>query len=58
MTTQRTIELMETELRCIRRANTCDRDCGKCDLVQKDYELTEAYNKVLQILREVARNEQ
>ena len=38
-------ELMEIERQCIERNmfNMCDRDCGKCDLVQKDTDLIEAF---------------
>ena len=42
--------LMEIETKCIKRANTCNRDCANCDLVQKDEDLLEAYGYVLRIL--------
>lgn len=38
-------ELMNVELECVRRASwgLCDRKCEKCNLVQKDSDLIEAY---------------
>jgi len=37
--------LMDIELKCVRRnsTHTCNRECDKCDLVQKDTDLIEAY---------------
>ena len=32
---KRARELMLIETMCIRKANTCDRDCKNCELVQK-----------------------
>lgn len=42
---KRAYELMDIELQCIRRniVKSCDRDCGKCDLVQRDEDLIEAF---------------
>lgn len=34
MNKERAKELLETELKCITRVDACNRDCGKCDLVQ------------------------
>lgn len=41
----RAYELMDIELQCVRRNSTgqCNRECDKCDLVQKDTDLIEAY---------------
>lgn len=37
-------DLMEIELQCVQRnVLGCDRQCEKCDLVQKDTDLIEAY---------------
>lgn len=47
MEIKRAIELMEIEQKCIKRANTCNRDCTKCDLVQKDTDLLEAYELII-----------
>ena len=49
MTTQRTIELLEIERECICRNidKKCDRDCGRCDLVQKDKDLIELYDGLI-----------
>ena len=45
MKPQRALELMDIELSCINRniEKTCDRHCDKCDLVQEDRDLIEAY---------------
>lgn len=43
MTNERAIELMKIEMQCINRAETCDRDCAKCELVQDTDELRKAY---------------
>lgn len=44
MDLKRAAELMNIEKQCVKRASTCDRDCAKCDLVQEDSELIEAYS--------------
>lgn len=49
MTLERVRELMTIEQECVKRANTCGRDCAKCDLVQDDKDLIEAYD-VIQIV--------
>ena len=41
------IEILKNELKCIDRANHCDRDCGNCDLVLEDTELIEAYERAI-----------
>lgn len=46
MTIQRARELMTIERECVKQANTCGRDCAKCDLVQDDKELLDAYETV------------
>lgn len=42
---QKAHEIMDIELQCVRRniCKICDRNCGECDLVQKDTDLIEAY---------------
>ena len=49
----RIIELMRIERECVSR--DCDRECGKCDLVQDRSELIAAYDiviKTMTILRD------
>lgn len=46
------IETIENEKRCIMRADACDRDCANCDLVMPAEEILEAYDFVLDVLRE------
>lgn len=54
MTIERMIELLEIERSCIMRniRGECDRNCGDCDLVQKDTDLGEMYTSVIGILKE------
>ena len=53
MTIGRMIELLEIEHECMLRASheDCDRQCGKCDLVQDDDELHEMYTDVIGIMK-------
>ena len=46
MTIERVRELMTIERECVKQANTCGRDCAKCDLVQEDKDLLMAYEIV------------
>ena len=50
MNKERAKELLETELKCITRVDTCNRDCGKCDLVQDTDELKAMYKWVIKRL--------
>lgn len=50
MTTDRAIELLNIERECV--GHECDRDCGKCDLVQNADELIEMYDFVIEELKE------
>ena len=52
MTHDRAIELLKIERECINRNNqsfgeNCDRNCGKCDLVQNTEELLNMYDYVI-----------
>ena len=51
MTTERAIELLEIEKECVKRGNTCGRDCANCELVQEDIELIEMYKFVIRSLQ-------
>ena len=46
------VQLMRTELACVKRAATCGRQCAACDLVQDDKELIEAYKRVIDTLQD------
>ena len=50
MTNERILELLKIERRCIQRNcdNICNRDCGRCDLVQKDEDLMELYDSLIE----------
>lgn len=47
------IELLKIERVCVRRADVCDRECGKCSLVQDTDELLEMYDSVCDWLEEL-----
>lgn len=51
MTNDRMIELLKIERECVRRnsRNECNRDCGRCSLVQQDNELEEFYTKLISV---------
>ncbi len=57
MTTNRAIEIIETEKECVERAGmsvpnkSCERDCWHCDLLMADAEIIQAYDFVLEHLR-------
>lgn len=46
MTLERVRELMTIEKECVKRGNTCGRNCATCELVQKDEDLLAAYDIV------------
>ena len=50
MTVERAVELMQIEQECIRRSRACDRDCARCELVQDEAELLEAYQMAVAAL--------
>lgn len=54
MKRERIIELLEIEHECMLRGsrNECDRQCEKCELVQKDSDLNEMYIEAINIVKE------
>ncbi len=46
------VKLMKIELACVKRGNSCDRKCAKCDLVQEDKTLIAAYEAVIRALED------
>ena len=55
---QEVIALIKIERECVNRNNqpfgmTCDRECGKCDLLQNADDLIEMYNDILEWLEEL-----
>ena len=46
------VKLMKIELACVKRGNSCDRKCAKCDLVQEDKTLIAAYEAVIGALED------
>ena len=45
------IKIIENERKCVYRANICDRHCNTCDLVMKDTDIIEAYDRAIYILK-------
>lgn len=61
---ERMLELLKIEQKCVKRGSgldenfegACNRDCANCDLVQKDADLLDMYEKVIRLVeREVER---
>ena len=50
MTIEEAIKLMKNEKACILKADTCDRDCSKCELVRKTEDLLSAYDLAIKSL--------
>lgn len=51
MTNIKAINILENEIKCVERANHCNRDCINCDLVLKDSEIINAYEKAIRSLK-------
>ena len=51
MTNIKAINILENEIKCVERANYCNRDCANCDLVLKDSEIIDAYEKAIHSLK-------
>lgn len=44
MTNERAVEIIQTEKKCVARANICDRDCANCHLVMPEEDILAAYD--------------
>ena len=51
MTNTKAISILENEIKCVERANRCDRNCANCDLVLEDFEILDAYEKAIHSLK-------
>ena len=51
MTNTEIIKILNNELECVKRANNCNRECEKCNLVLKDTEIIDAYNESIRALK-------
>ena len=47
MSKQEAINIIKNEMECVRRVNSCDRDCGKCDLVKPKEDVLDAYETAI-----------
>ena len=52
MTIDEAVTLMKNEEACIMKADICDRDCAKCELLRKTEDLLSAYNLAIQALEQ------
>ena len=50
MTIEEVIKIMKNEKAYILKADTCDRDCAKCELVRKTENLLSAYDMAIKSL--------
>lgn len=46
MDKQKAIEIIKTEMKCVNN-DTCDRDCGKCELVMLKEDILDAYKTAI-----------
>ena len=53
MSIDEAIDLLKIERICVRHADVCDRECGKCSLVQDTDKLLEMYDSVCDWLEEL-----
>lgn len=47
MTNERAVEIIQTEKKCVARANICDRDCANCHLMMPEEEILAAYDMAI-----------
>ena len=52
MTVEKAIELMENEKACIIKADTCDKNCAKCELLGDTKDLLSAHDMAIQTLKQ------
>lgn len=52
MMTDEAIALVKNKKACILKADTCDRDCSKCELVKKTEVLLSAYDAAIKTLEQ------
>lgn len=50
MTIEKAMNIIQTERTCVLRANICNRDCGKCELVMETLDIIEAYDIAIDAL--------
>ena len=55
MTRTEAMEIIQTERSCVLMASTCDRDCGRCELVRKTADIIEAFDVAIDALMEAPR---
>lgn len=53
MTYREVIEIIENELKCVKQADNCNRECKYCQLLRDTDDIIEAYEVALDILKGV-----
>lgn len=51
MTNEEVIDVIKTESECVRKAENCDRNCGKCSLVMPTENILEAYDVAIRSIK-------
>lgn len=54
MTLKTVIELLRNEAECVKSADACDRDCGKCSLVKPTKDILEMYETAINMLEKLS----
>lgn len=55
MTNTEVIKILENERECVYRAKYCNRHCNTCDLVMKDIDIIEAYDKAIHQINNISK---
>ena len=51
MKRSKTVEILQDEISCVKRACDCNRDCSKCDLVKDDKEIVDAFQTAIRSMK-------
>lgn len=52
MTRKEAIKILENEKKCVKRAEYCDRQCGKCELVKEDKIILKTFDMAIEALEQ------
>ena len=51
MNNNRAINIIENEIQCVKSSSYCNKDCSNCDLILKDVDVINAYEKAIHSLK-------
>lgn len=51
MSREEAVKVIKTEMKCVKAANICGRECGECKLVLPDIDILTAYDMAIQALQ-------